>query len=137
VRLRDLASERELDRVYSPNVAALAFSPNGRSLAWAVDTEIRLREPPRPGERVFLGHGAAITSLAFSPDGRTLASGDRTPVLRLWNCATGLPLGAWRTRLHGVSRVCFSPDGTSLAAGGPDGAVQVWNAPAFPSAGTR
>jgi hypothetical protein len=132
VRLRDLTTDREIDRLYSPNVAAFAFSPTGNTLARAVDTELLLREFPRRRERLLLGHGSAITCLAYAPDGRTLVSGDRTPVLRLWNSDTGLTLGAWRSGLREVSRLCFAPDGSALAAASRDGTVQIWRAASLP-----
>ena len=132
LRLRDLETDREIDRLYSPNVTALAFSPNGRTLARAVDTELHLRDLPRRRERLLLGHGSAITCLAYAPDGRTVVSSDHTPVLRLWNADTGFPLGAWRSGLREVSRLCFAADGSALAAAGRDGTVQVWHAGPLP-----
>jgi WD40 repeat protein/DNA-binding XRE family transcriptional regulator len=70
-----------------------------------------------------------VSAVAFSPSGTLLASADGDGTVRLWNPATGRPVG---TPLHasarnGVQAVAFSPSGTLLASGGADGTVRLWN----------
>jgi WD40 repeat protein len=67
-------------------VRALAFSPDGRTLAVAGDDAIvRLYETETGGERRQLrGHSAAVESLAWSPDSRLLASGSGDTTIVVW-----------------------------------------------------
>src|SRR5262249_7834638 len=78
------------------------------------------------------GHRGAIVSVAFSPDGKYVISGSLDQTARLWDAATGAPLGV----LHGHSGAIhwygaqYAADGrtivtTSVAAG----TVRLWDAP--------
>ncbi|KAG1798246.1 uncharacterized protein HD556DRAFT_229452 [Suillus plorans] len=68
----------------------------------------------------------AVLSVSFSSDGTRIASGSRDHTVRLWNAATGQPLGE---PLKGhTGAVSFSPDGTSTASGSEDKTVQLMKA---------
>jgi WD40 repeat protein len=115
--------------------AAAAFSPDGRILATAIDSSIRLWDTAtrqQIGTPMTAGPGPAY-AVAFSPDGRTLATAGADGPARLWDVATqqeiGSPMTAGPDPLYAVA---FSPDGRTLATAGGDGAARSWNV-AFPA----
>ncbi|MFE0171271.1 WD40 repeat domain-containing serine/threonine protein kinase [Streptomyces sp. NPDC059002] len=81
---------RTLD-AHARGALALAFSPDGRTLATAShDGVICLWDPETGHRRAALpGHAGEVRCLAFSPDGATLASGGQDQVIRLWEVRLG------------------------------------------------
>jgi WD40 repeat protein len=122
---------------------ALAFSPDGRTLAEALPRDqspnaIRLHDLQTGRERsIFMGRFAdAIIRLAFSPDGRSLASGGFRGQVVLWDVAKGTPQKDWTVPDMQVSGLGFLPGGETVAVAGKTAAgvkparasVQMWNA---------
>jgi WD40 repeat protein len=112
---------------YFPLVEAIAFSPDGRTLAsavmhspvriWNVLTgkEIRSLDTDRSGS----------FSLAYSPDGKWLAAGDSMGMLRVSETATGKEVRRIPAHRHYVSDVVFARDGQTLLTAG-DSVIRRW-----------
>jgi WD40 repeat protein/serine/threonine protein kinase len=84
--------------------------------------------------RAALPHDNWVWAAAYSPDGALCATGSRDGTARLWDTATGEPVGEVLRHDHPVWAVAFSPDGKRLATGcGNDetgrGEVRFWEVP--------
>lgn len=78
--------------------------------------------------RSFSGHQHSVTCVAFSPDGKQAVTGSWDRTVRLWDVATGQPVGPPRESNAGaIGCVAFSPGGKRIAFAGADGTVRLWD----------
>ncbi len=77
--------------------------------------------------RAFYPHQGQVTAVAFSPDGKTVLTGSEDGTARLWEAATGQPLGVPLVHQGAVRSVAFSPDGALLLTAGDDHGARLWD----------
>jgi WD40 repeat protein len=137
----NVATGKELHRITESNrlaLRALAFSPDGKYLAWTkgndgiVLADARTAKPVRHMTRAA---SPVIGGLVFSPDSKMLAAHD--PFGRevvLWDTETAKEIrsfsnraaaGTARPTLSGLCGVAFSPDSKRLAVASPGCAIRI------------
>ena len=116
--LWDLVSDSVFGRLrrHESYVSALAFSPDGRTLAsGSQDRTVKLWNVTEQRERIsFSKHTSTVVSLAFSPDGHTLATAGDSPPIRLVDVQTGAQKAELRGHRLSITSLVFTADGRTL-----------------------
>jgi WD40 repeat protein len=120
--------EHVLDAKTGSPVFALAFSPDGKTLAAGNGNDVHLWDAStgRSAGRLA-GHTGTVTGLAFSPRGGLLASASEDRTSRVWDVGARKALAVLREHERGVTSVSWSGDGTRLATGSYDQRVCLWS----------
>ncbi|MCI0379283.1 MAG: hypothetical protein L0215_16865 [Gemmataceae bacterium] len=139
-RVWNLASHQVVCRLPDEaGVHGLAFSPDGKLIAGAAETHVRLWDASTGQIRSDLyGPEEQTTAVAFSRDGQILASASNSGTgVWIWRVADGEPVLLIPDALDGctIQSVAFHPDGRRLAVGGIDwlatggssGAICLWD----------
>ena len=116
------ANQLDLGLLLSVEAGRIAETVNARrSLRAGLALNPRLKQ-------YLHGHDDRITSVAFNTDGETLASGSNDNTVRLWDIASGQPLGAPLIgHEDNVLSIDFSPDDLILASSGADKTIRLWD----------
>jgi ankyrin repeat protein len=137
LKLWDFRRQNENDaRKLSEMPRAVAFSPDGKTVAVATSEGIRLWKPAQRGfESITSGHDAVW--VAYDPSGKMLAFEDAGGNLHVADAA-GKPLKKIPRTGPSMTAGAFSADGKKLAVGLREGGVAVydttsWSACAAPS----
>jgi WD40 repeat protein/tRNA A-37 threonylcarbamoyl transferase component Bud32 len=115
--------------VAETGLSLLRYSPDGRIILHATYRGVDRRDattgqllPPAP-----LSRGGSASVLEISPDGTRVLTGGADKTTRVWDVATGQPLGAPFEHPEKVTNACWSPDGTRIVTGCHDNQVRVWD----------
>jgi len=113
-------------------VSALAFSPDGQTLAVGGYQEVLLWDlaAAKLAKRIGTGQPGPVRAIAWLDEGRSLAVGsgvaDPTGAVKILDLQTGQIAAALKEPAEAVHALAVSPDGQFLAAAGGDAKVYVW-----------
>jgi hypothetical protein len=113
---------RRLTRTTTDAVTALAYSPDGATVAVGYaygGRQLSFWDPATGREKWRLGQTVpSIDYLAFSPDGRFLASTGRGDIIRIWEVATGKQVYRLDPGEDDTGKLAYVPDGRRLVSKG-------------------
>ncbi|KAF1924973.1 WD40 repeat-like protein, partial [Didymella exigua CBS 183.55] len=132
------------------SVFAIAFSPNGKTLAASTDSTIRVWDvgssallqllqghsnyvksvafsPDGALLQSLEGHSGSVSAVAFSPNGKTLASASTDCLVKVWEVASGVLLQSLDSHSGSVNAIAFLPDGKTLMSASTARTVQTWD----------
>jgi WD40 repeat protein/serine/threonine protein kinase len=110
----------------------LDFAPDGKALVIAAaDRHLQVIDLASGNTRIDIpeAHPDPITSVAWSRNGSVIASGcgySGGPI-RLWEAASGQPLGTLEGHTAWICQLVFSADGLRLYSSSADQTIRIWD----------
>lgn len=111
---------------------ALDFSPDSKALVVGeADHHLQVVDLAS-GETNFdipEAHSEAISSVAWSPNGSVIASGSayNGGPIRLWDAASGKPVGSFEGHTSWICELIFSTDSLRLYSASADQTIRIWD----------
>ncbi len=124
---QNAASLRESKVLGRGRITAIAYAPDGETLAVASSIGVYLYRTTTFQPERFLPAPAWVWSVAYAPDGASLAAGMDDGRVRLWNLSDPAAPADIAAHSRPVRALAFSPDGSLLASGSQDGTARLWN----------
>lgn len=130
--LVELATGKQLAHLADPighlSINALAFSPDGKTLAAAGDAgRVKLYDGATAKElRAISGLSKIVNAVAFAPDGKTLAVAGVDNAVSLF-AVSGEPGAVLRAHKTWIAAMIFSIDGKQLVSADQNANVIVWD----------
>jgi len=123
----------------SPAIDHVAFSPDGKSLAWTARGQIIISDPAtgKDLDRFIDKQVSRNASLTFSPDGKTLIASSTSGRVQLWDMASAEVRHTLDSGYKSqTALVAAAPDSKTVALATQGKAVQLWNAESGKEAST-
>src|SRR5262245_13479001 len=118
--------EIKRDRWNRGSPTSIAISPDGKTLAAAIDNRLRMWDVITGNEQHPMGQDSvAATAIAFQVDGKGLAIATGK-YIQLWNLARRQRICDFEFGGN-ISTLAFTPDGRGLAAAGDAESVVLWD----------
>ena len=113
----------------NPGVYKLAWSPDGKRLAAAMNSNIVQVFDVKTGGVVLTYNGFSnkVNALDWSPDGKYIVTTGTSDPTTVWNASTGQNIVTYPLNDRDAEySLAWSPDSKRIALGNVDGSVRIW-----------